>query len=127
MSGGGWRNVALAKLAKVKDYVASSEVSKSAYNAVSNRVVAYRTGVDPTTGEKRQTWEEWARERRQRRREEQRGVERIALFPGWAVRRYPDNVVLAKGDVQQFSIDVFVSGFASSLRTPEQATRSQKA
>ncbi|KAG9099883.1 hypothetical protein FS749_000141 [Ceratobasidium sp. UAMH 11750] len=122
--GGGWR----AKLAKVKDYVVSSEVSKTAYNAVSNRVVAYRTGVDPTTGEKRQTWEEWARERRQRRREEQRGAERIALFPGWAVRRYPDTRPLTKaGDVQQFAIEVFVSGFASSLRTPEQATRSQRA
>jgi hypothetical protein len=63
---GGWRSAALAKFAKVKDYVASSEVPKSAYAAVSNRVIAYRTGVDPLTGEKRQTWEEWAREKRQR-------------------------------------------------------------
>ncbi|KAG8704215.1 hypothetical protein FRC08_002354 [Ceratobasidium sp. 394] len=63
-----------------------------------------------------------------RRREEQRGAERIALFPGWAVRRYPDTRPLTKaGDVQQFAIEVFVSGFASSLRTPEQATRSQRA
>ncbi|KAG9104237.1 hypothetical protein FRC06_004221 [Ceratobasidium sp. 370] len=123
-TGGGWR----AKLAKVRDYVVSSEVSKSAYNAVSNRVVAYRTGVDPTTGGKRQTWEEWAREKRQRRREEQRGAERIGLFPGWAVRRYPDTRLPNKDDnVQQFAIDVFISGFASSLRTPEQATRSQRA
>ncbi|QRV73916.1 phosphatidate phosphatase APP1 [Ceratobasidium sp. AG-Ba] len=128
MSGGGWRNAALSKLAKVRDYVASSEVSKSAYNAVSNRVVAYRTGIDPVTGEKRQTWEEWAREKRQRRREEQRGTERISLFPGWAVRRYPDTGLrVANGDVQEFSIDLFVSGFVSSLRTPDQATRSQKA
>ncbi|KAG9128563.1 hypothetical protein FRC07_003452 [Ceratobasidium sp. 392] len=128
MTGGGWRKAVLAGFTKAKDYVASSEVPKSAYNAVSNRVVAYRTGVDPTTGEKRQTWEEWARERRQRRREEQRGAERIALFPGWAVRRYPDTMILAKSnDVQQFAIDVFVSGYASSLRTPDQATRSQKA
>jgi hypothetical protein len=64
--GGGWRNAALARFAKVRDYVASSEVPKSAYAAVSNRVVAYRTGFDPVTGEKRQTWEEWAREKRQR-------------------------------------------------------------
>lgn len=63
---GGWRSAALAQFAKVKDYVASNEMSKSAYAAVSNRVTAYRTGVDPVTGEKRQTWEEWARERRQR-------------------------------------------------------------
>ncbi|KAG8733985.1 hypothetical protein FRC11_013823 [Ceratobasidium sp. 423] len=63
---GGWRSAALAKFAKVKDYVASNEVSKSAYAAVSNRVIAYKTGVDPVTGEKRQTWEEWAREKRQR-------------------------------------------------------------
>lgn len=125
---GGWRSAALAKFAKVKDYVASSEVSKSAYAAVSNRVIAYKTGVDPVTGQKRQTWEEWARERRQRRREEQRGAEKLALFPGWAVRRYPnDSVPVEKGDVQRFTIDIFISGFASSLRTPEQATRSQKA
>ncbi|CAE6483465.1 unnamed protein product [Rhizoctonia solani] len=127
---GGWRGAALAKFAKVKDYVASSEVSKSAYAAVSNRVIAYRTGFDPITGEKRQTWEEWAREKRQRRREEQRGIEKLALFPGWAVRRYPHGGPLANlkhDDVQPFAIDIFISGFASSLRTPDQATRSQKA
>ncbi|KAF8605794.1 hypothetical protein BDV93DRAFT_28854 [Ceratobasidium sp. AG-I] len=125
---GGWRTNAFAKLAKVKDYVASTEVSKNAYAAVSNRIVAYRTGVDPTTGEKRQTWEEWAKEKRQRRREEQKGVEKISLFPGWAVRRYPEATrSKGKDDIQQFTIDVFVSGFASSLRTPEQATRSQRA
>jgi hypothetical protein len=66
MTGGGWRSSAFSKLSRVKDYVVSHEVSKSAYAAVSNRVVAYRTGVDPTTGEKRQTWEEWAKEKRQR-------------------------------------------------------------
>ncbi|CAE7092640.1 unnamed protein product [Rhizoctonia solani] len=127
---GGWRSAALAKFAKVKDYVASSEVSKSAYAAVSNRVIAYRTGFDPVSGEKRQTWEEWAREKRQRRREEQRGTEKLTLFPGWAVRRYVNGTPLVfkhEDDVHPFSVDIFVSGFASSLRTPDQATRSQKA
>ncbi|KAF8757550.1 hypothetical protein RHS01_03430 [Rhizoctonia solani] len=118
---GGWRNAALARFAKVRDYVASSEVPKSAYAAVSNRVAAYRNGFDPVTGEKRQTWEEWAREKRQRRREEQRGAEKLALFPGWAVRRYPNEgslVSMKHDEVQRFAVDVFVSGFASSLRTP---------
>ncbi|EUC59136.1 DUF2183 family protein [Rhizoctonia solani AG-3 Rhs1AP] len=127
---GGWRGAALARFAKVKDYVASSEVSKSAYAAVSNRVIAYRTGLDPVTGEKRQTWEEWAREKRQRRKEEQRGIEKLALFPGWAARRYPNGgplINLKHDSVQPFTVDIFVSGFASSLRTPDQATRSQKA
>ncbi|KAF8677396.1 hypothetical protein RHS04_05967 [Rhizoctonia solani] len=127
---GGWRNAALARFAKVRDYVASSEVPKSAYAAVSNRVAAYRNGFDPVTGEKRQTWEEWAREKRQRRREEQRGAEKLALFPGWAVRRYPNEgslVSMKHDEVQRFAVDIFVSGFASSLRTPDQATRSQKA
>ncbi|CAE6418369.1 unnamed protein product [Rhizoctonia solani] len=126
----GWRNAALARFAKVRDYVASSEVPKSAYAAVSNRVIAYRTGFNPVTGEKRQTWEEWAREKRQRRREEQRGVEKLALFPGWAVRRYLNEgslVSMKHDDIKRFDVNVFVSGFASSLRTPEQATRSQKA
>lgn len=63
---GGWKNAAFSKLAKVKDYVATAEASKNAYAAVSNRIVAYRTGFDPATGEKRQTWEEWAKEKRQR-------------------------------------------------------------
>jgi hypothetical protein len=76
-------------------------------------------------------------------------VEKLTLFPGWAVRRYSNDGVLVKqgvsnlccrfdlcrylmlsvslGDVQRFTVDVFVSGFASSLRTPEQATRSQRA
>lgn len=79
-----------------------------------------------------------------RRKEEQRGTEKLALFPGWAVRRYAgDGVLIQRGmvlivtlailmlidgqdDIQRFKVDIFVSGFASSLRTPDQATRSQK-
>lgn len=70
------------------------------------------------------------------------GVEKIGLFPGWAMRRYhgqghgPEGVWFlpfpsADGQLMRtvdgFEVEVFVSGYASSHRPPEFATRSQKA
>lgn len=52
------------------------------------------------------------------------GVEKIGLFPGWAMRRYHGQ---GHGPEDGFEVEVFVSGYASSHRPPEFATRSQKA
>ncbi|KAJ7187921.1 hypothetical protein C8R46DRAFT_1023448 [Mycena filopes] len=47
------------------------------------------------------------------------------LFPGWATRRYHQD---AEGRTQEaFDVELFVSGFASSHRAPELASRSQRA
>ncbi|KAG6907642.1 hypothetical protein DXG01_008092 [Tephrocybe rancida] len=55
----------------------------------------------------------------------QLGAETLNLFPGWAVRRYRKPV---SGEMKDaFEVEVFVSGFAISYRSLENASRSQRA
>ena len=72
-------------------------------------------------------------------------VEKVSLFPGWASRSYHNSEANPQeGDINsagsnclcnssyiligsEFSLDVFVSGFAASYLPPEAATRSQRA
>ncbi|KAJ7217727.1 hypothetical protein GGX14DRAFT_438051 [Mycena pura] len=76
----------------------------------------------------KQSWKEWAG---QKISAGMRGVggsqnsERITLFPGWAARRYRIDEV--GRSLEAFDIELFVSGFASSHRAPELASRSQRA
>ncbi|KAJ6594203.1 hypothetical protein B0H19DRAFT_917133 [Mycena capillaripes] len=80
----------------------------------------------------KQSWRDWATQLPQKisvasgmRGQNSQNSERIALFPGWAARRYRQDSL---GRTQEaFDIDLFVSGFASSHRAPELASRSQKA
>ncbi|KAJ7647005.1 hypothetical protein FB45DRAFT_781417 [Roridomyces roridus] len=53
------------------------------------------------------------------------GSERVALFPGWATRRYRRDTAGRLQDA--FDIELFISGFASTHRAPESASRSQRA
>ncbi|TRM65408.1 hypothetical protein BD626DRAFT_454209 [Schizophyllum amplum] len=71
----------------------------------------------------RQTWKQWAGQklRGQPGDNFRPDLERISLFPGWAVRRY------AKPDSDAFEVDVYVSGFASVHSAPDFASRSQRA
>ncbi|KAF8623118.1 hypothetical protein AX17_007552 [Amanita inopinata Kibby_2008] len=48
-------------------------------------------------------------------------IESITLLPGWAVRRYVHD------DQSKFDLHVNISGFASSQRYPQSATRAQRA
>ncbi|KZT37748.1 hypothetical protein SISSUDRAFT_1022458 [Sistotremastrum suecicum HHB10207 ss-3] len=51
-------------------------------------------------------------------------MHQLQLFPGWAVRKYRrGNESTADAE---FDVEVFVSGYASSLRSAQYATRSQK-
>ncbi|KAI4519233.1 hypothetical protein K525DRAFT_258712 [Schizophyllum commune Loenen D] len=71
----------------------------------------------------RQTWKQWAGQklRGQPGDNYRPDLERISLFPGWAVRRYKSQ------DADAFEVDVYVSGFASVHSPPEFASRSQRA
>ncbi|KAF7315767.1 hypothetical protein MIND_00092700 [Mycena indigotica] len=74
----------------------------------------------------RQSWKDWAGQKIASATGGIRGggviaSERIALFPGYATRKYrADNK-------EAFDVELFVSGFASSHRAPELASRSQRA
>ncbi|KAF8230808.1 hypothetical protein L208DRAFT_101824 [Tricholoma matsutake] len=80
-----------------------------------------RSNSDQTRTQK---LKEWAGQKIKKRRRTDVGdtsvTERLTLFPGWATRRYSD----VSND--EFGICVFVSGFASKPRLPEQTTRPQR-
>ncbi|KAJ7072028.1 hypothetical protein C8F01DRAFT_1011500 [Mycena amicta] len=70
----------------------------------------------------RQSWKSWAGDKiASVRGGSSQANERIALFPGYATRRYRRN------DSEAFDLELFVSGYASSHRAPELASRSQRA
>ncbi|KAH8111003.1 hypothetical protein DFH11DRAFT_708254 [Phellopilus nigrolimitatus] len=83
----------------------------------------------PETGEQgqKQSWREWAGDKISRRTNSmnEAAVEKVSLFPGWAARRYHGEE--AGRYSAEFSLEVFVSGFAASYVPPESATRSQRA
>ncbi|EJD43811.1 hypothetical protein AURDEDRAFT_114587 [Auricularia subglabra TFB-10046 SS5] len=51
--------------------------------------------------------------------------ERVLLFPGWATRKY--HHAMSPDSQNQFTIDVYVSGYVANFTRPEAATRAQKA
>ncbi|TDL24014.1 hypothetical protein BD410DRAFT_786728 [Rickenella mellea] len=81
-------------------------------------------------GPSKQSWSQWAGEKI--RRKPTMGppsIESIALFPGWATRRFhqEQSKTPESEGISQFSLDIFVSGYATTSSPPEYATRSQKA
>ncbi|KAF8210675.1 hypothetical protein K438DRAFT_1810137 [Mycena galopus ATCC 62051] len=113
-------NNSSSRLSAVKGYISQRDF-KSDLKSLQRGVTADGT---------KQTWKEWAGQKISavntiRGPGNSQNSERIALFPGWAARRYrQDNL----GRPQEaFDIDLFVSGFASSHRPAELASRSQRA
>ncbi|KAG8834561.1 hypothetical protein FRC17_008395 [Serendipita sp. 399] len=101
--------------------LASSNAVNRAYELALKAKGAVEQSTPPaSTDGQPQTWREWARSKIPSRGPPVLGVETVHLFPGWATRRSTNRDA-------GFTIVLHISGFASSLRPPEQATRSQKA
>ncbi|KAJ7282956.1 hypothetical protein C8J57DRAFT_1173096 [Mycena rebaudengoi] len=109
-----------SRLSAVKGYIAQRDF-KNIPGAIQRQL---GSGVTAEGG--KQTWREWAGQKiNMRGVNSSQDNERIALFPGWAARRHHEDEA---GKIQEaFDVDLFVSGFASSHRAPELASRSQKA
>ncbi|KIM44765.1 hypothetical protein M413DRAFT_442723 [Hebeloma cylindrosporum] len=80
--------------------------------------------------EERQSWRTWAGQKIRVRRSGKQvpgreNTELVNMFPGWAARRYAQEIT-AQGP-STFELEVFVSGYAISYRSPENASRSQRA
>ncbi|KAJ7077316.1 hypothetical protein B0H15DRAFT_915401 [Mycena belliarum] len=108
-----------SRISSVKSYISQRDF-KNVPSALKRGA-----GADGT----KQTWKQWAGEKISGGMRGQGGSsqdsERIALFPGWAARRHRQDDA---GRTQEaFDIELFVSGFASSHRAPELASRSQRA
>ncbi|KIK81754.1 hypothetical protein PAXRUDRAFT_15067 [Paxillus rubicundulus Ve08.2h10] len=72
-----------------------------------------------------QSWGQWAGQKIKRNHELVSTVDEVNLFPGWATKRLP--IPAADGHEDAFNVSLHVSGFATSRRTPELITRSQRA
>ncbi|KAI5121638.1 hypothetical protein M0805_001166 [Coniferiporia weirii] len=87
---------------------------------------------DPTAStptDSKQSWRQWAGDKIRRHGTgsgSSSAVEKVSLFPGWAARAYHSAEKERKG-ASEFSLEVYVSGFAASYVPPEAATRSQRA
>ncbi|KAF8518972.1 hypothetical protein BU17DRAFT_48053 [Hysterangium stoloniferum] len=121
-----WKALRSSRLTAIKDYVAKKDY-RGTYETLSS-------GVRGATEEGAIcSWDQWAQHRfgkSQRSFTDVQhtilGVERLQLFPGWAVRRFAERSKF-QDEHTEFSLEVYVSGFASSLRPPDKASRSQKA
>lgn len=132
--------------------IASAQFSRVASSNVVNRAAdiasrlraqatqPYNQAGDNESRSQQQGWGAWAWEKLPKRGNgtPNLGIEKVMLFPGWATRRYfgregecmsksfSDHYV-SQRILAEFSVDVHISGFASSSRPPELATRSQRA
>ncbi|KZV78185.1 hypothetical protein EXIGLDRAFT_847755, partial [Exidia glandulosa HHB12029] len=120
-----WRSLASGASSRMRDYLRTGPGPRLQITPAN---ASGSTGQ--SSGSSRQTWEQWARQKLSRTRSVDdfgaSGVEQVVLFPGWATRRYASQKA-SEGGVDEFTVDLAVSGYATSLRPPELATRSQKA
>ncbi|KAK7466291.1 hypothetical protein VKT23_005019 [Stygiomarasmius scandens] len=114
-----WRSVATAatasRFSSFKNYLAQQDLKNSLPQVIQRQLGPAKPG----------SWREWAGQKITGTGPNVPGKERIALFPGWATRKYRQVNDRNVGD--PFEIDVYVSGFATVHRAPEFVSRSQKA
>ncbi|KAF7305987.1 hypothetical protein HMN09_00753200 [Mycena chlorophos] len=106
-----WKSALSSSGARVKSYVSQRDFRS---------IPQLQRGVN--SDGTRQSWKQWAGQKMAAvRGAAVPTTERLALFPGYATRRY------RAGDKEAFDVELFVSGFATSHRPPELASRSQRA
>jgi hypothetical protein len=128
-----------SRLAGLKDYISQREIRLS----LPLRPTTTSGEDSHTRGHSMiQNWSTWASQKIRRNTADVATVDEVHLFPGWATKRLrrpaldepesgplgfcltPALIVLLTGT---FDIVLHVSGFATSRRTPEFLTRSQRA
>ncbi|OCH96361.1 hypothetical protein OBBRIDRAFT_883275 [Obba rivulosa] len=99
-----WRSLASAASRSIKGYVSQRDLKRG--NPLGRAENEDRPGLS-----RRQTWGQWASQKL-RRANDDGSAERLALFPGWATRRYRQPMQ-ETSEGAPFNIEVFVSGYAS--------------
>ncbi|KAH9940884.1 uncharacterized protein BXZ73DRAFT_42343 [Epithele typhae] len=119
-----WRSIASAASRSIKGYIAQQRDVKRGYSPSRGPPQASPGGSDQS---RRQTWGQWAGQKLRRGSYGEYDVtsDRLALFPGWAARRYRE-IPIEGGEELPFDVDVFVSGFASKLTGVSFNTRAGK-
>jgi hypothetical protein len=116
-----WRPTGISSLKGFLHSTPSSNTANSLTRA---------TNAVGATDERRQSWRAWAAQKiRSRMKSPQRNSnnEILTLFPGWAARKYPPRQGQDRDKPVPFEIEAFVSGYAITHRSREQASRSQRA
>ncbi|KAF8813021.1 hypothetical protein BYT27DRAFT_7181978 [Phlegmacium glaucopus] len=119
-------------LTSLKGYIAGHADPSPTRHAWRSTTTASSTprGLEGSPGgeHERQSWRAWASQKIRGKRKGNDGVgntEIINVFPGWAARRYAQGT---NAEVPRpFEVEVFVSGYAISYRSPENISRSQRA
>ncbi|EEB94345.1 hypothetical protein MPER_06854, partial [Moniliophthora perniciosa FA553] len=91
MRGRSWRalasQTAASRFNSFKGYLAQQDIKNSISNAIQRQL---GPGSDRSRANGRQGWREWAGQKISRGHGAS-GTEKIALFPGWAARRFPQS------------------------------------
>ncbi|KAG6334571.1 hypothetical protein ID866_4526 [Astraeus odoratus] len=114
-----------SRLASWQDYLTRRDIrgSLSRVRALSpHENGAVRGGRDTL-----QHWSEWAGRKIKRNIPAAVAVNEVELFPGWATRRPLGTSNLSLDEYERaFDVHIHISGLATSRRTPEVPTRSQR-
>ena len=136
------KSIASAQLSRVASSNVVNRAADIASRIRAQAVQSYNQPGDNESRSQQQGWGAWAWERLPKRGNSSPnlGIEKVMLFPGWATRRYLGRdgecmsktysghyVSLSQRMPAEFSVDLHISGFASSLRPPELGTTSQRA
>lgn len=99
-----WRSLASAASRSIKGYVAQRDPRKAGY---ADRNAGFDSNSSPSSSQSpgpgfRQAWSQWAgqklRSLGQNDEGSPNGIEKLALFPGWAARKYRTVDVTSEGE-----------------------------
>ncbi|KAI0685900.1 hypothetical protein BC835DRAFT_1309756 [Cytidiella melzeri] len=111
---GSWRSMASSATRSIKGYVAQRDWKRGPYSGGDQRA------DQPADGTLRPSIRQWAGQTL--RALAQPGapnahVEKLAMFPGWAHRKYHDQLIDTADDSTPFDVEMFVSGYASQFNS----------
>lgn len=126
-----------SRFAYLKDYISQREIKLS----LPSRWATGTSGEDNHTQARYaiQSWSQWAGQKIRRSTADVATIDEVHLFPGWATRHLhgpdepegklapPPSSCSNSPLTGTFDVVLHVSGFATSRRTPEFLTRSQRA
>ncbi|KAG8215073.1 hypothetical protein J3R82DRAFT_8494 [Butyriboletus roseoflavus] len=111
-----------SRLAGLKDYVSQREIRLS---LPSRRAATPGEDTHTPGGSMIQSWSHWASQKIRRNTKDVATIDEVQLFPSWATKQLHRP---SPGEpASTFDVVFHVSGFATSRRTPEFHTRSQRA
>ncbi|KAI0085739.1 hypothetical protein BDY19DRAFT_964089 [Irpex rosettiformis] len=121
---GSWRSLASSASRSIKGYVAQRDWKRNPYPGGDTRA------NQPMDGTPKPSLRQWAGQTLRaiaQSNTANMNIEKLALFPGWAHRRYHEQLIQAGDDGNPFDVELFVSGHASQVSTAGFETRSGRA